>query len=94
MIVVRFLTGWTWEPMVSTQTLVSASTCTASMITTATQSKQPQKQKISGGTIIENDNAGKLKIISGVNYELINAMCNLLRAKVARLTGVMSMFTR
>lgn len=70
LIVVTFLAGATWGPMVSTQMMPSASACTAAMTATAHAIQATAKSNIIGGAIIENDGAGELKIISGVNQRI------------------------
>lgn len=72
LIIVTFLAGATWGPVVSTQALPSTSTCTAAMNATAHAIQAAAKSNVIGGAIIENDDAGGLKIIAGANRRIIS----------------------
>ena len=74
LIIVTFLAGAAWGPVVSTQALPSTLTCTAAMNATARTIQAAAKSNVIGGAIIENDDAVGLKIIAGVNRRIVSVI--------------------
>ena len=74
LIVVTFMAGATWGPTVATQALSSAAACTTSMNAVAQAIKDTEKSNINGEVLIQNDGAGGLKIITGVNQRIMASL--------------------
>ena len=68
LIVVTFLTGATWGPQVSIQTMPNEAACTAAMNAVAKTILDTEKSNVNAEVIIQRDGAGGLKIITGVNH--------------------------
>lgn len=77
LIVVTFLAGTTWGPTVTTQAMPNAGVCTAAMHATVHAIQRGAKSNTNGPVIIENDDAGGLIIIAGINRRIISiAKCS------------------
>ena len=74
LIVVTFLAGATWGPQVSMQAMPNAAACTSSMIAVAQAIMDTAKSNINGEVLIQNDDAGGLKIITGVNQRIMASL--------------------
>ena len=72
LIVVTFLSGSTWGPVVSMQAMPNVGACMAAMTATAQAIQGSAKSNVNGQVIIENDDAGGLKIIAGVNQRVLS----------------------
>lgn len=74
LIIVTFLAGTTWGPAVATQALPGAAACTTSMNAVAQTILVTSKSNVNGEVLIENDGAGGLKIITGVNKRVMASL--------------------
>ena len=72
LIIVTFLAGNSWGPQVTTQSFSNKESCATTMHAVADNILGAAKSNITGQVVIENDNAGGLKIISGVNKRVMS----------------------
>lgn len=71
LIVVTFVAGSTWGPLVSIQDLPNAAACTAAMNAVAQTILYTAKSNVNGEVLIQNHGTKGLKITSGINQRIM-----------------------
>lgn len=77
LIIVTFLAGNAWGPLVTTQPFQNKEDCTTAMHAIAETILGAAKSNVNGKVIIGRDDASGLKIIAGVNQRVMASIkCN------------------